>query len=110
MYPPSLPPSLSPPHPPEEHAKAHSLTDASGISLRFCQQCSRLQPLNCFEGSRRSCASSLTKRECVMHGGCVGVGWGGRVECWALWLVADWETAAAAVHLHLPDTAPTPLA
>lgn len=31
--------------------------------MRFCQQCSRLQPLEMFSGDRRSCAASLDKRE-----------------------------------------------
>ena len=57
-------PLLAPPHPPAEtHAKAHSITDASGHVMRFCQQCSKLQPIRMFEGSHRSCAASLDKRE-----------------------------------------------
>ncbi|PRW61318.1 squamosa promoter binding [Chlorella sorokiniana] len=46
----------------ETHAKAHSITDASGRAMRFCQQCSKLQPLKMFEGGHRSCAASLDKR------------------------------------------------
>ncbi|KAI7835892.1 hypothetical protein COHA_010236 [Chlorella ohadii] len=46
----------------EEHGKAHSITDAQGRVMRFCQQCSKLQPLELFMGDRRSCAASLDKR------------------------------------------------
>ena len=33
--------------------------------LRFCQQCSKLQPVEAFEGERRSCVESLDRREWV---------------------------------------------
>ncbi len=55
----------APTHAAEEHGKAHSITDAQGRVMRFCQQCSKLQPLELFMGDRRSCAASLDKRECA---------------------------------------------
>lgn len=53
----------SPLHAAVAHGKAYSITDANGQAMRFCQQCSRLQPLEMFSGDRRSCVASLEKRE-----------------------------------------------
>ncbi|PRW32543.1 squamosa promoter-binding 8 [Chlorella sorokiniana] len=46
----------------ERHARAAVITDASGAALRFCQQCTRLHPLEEFEGAKRSCVASLQRR------------------------------------------------
>ncbi len=42
---------------PEHHAASVIFTD--GITQRFCQKCGQLQPLEAFDGSRRSCAHKL---------------------------------------------------
>lgn len=34
-----------------------------GAQQRFCQQCTRLEPVAAFEGSRRSCRASLARRQ-----------------------------------------------
>ncbi|PRW60887.1 Squamosa promoter-binding 1 [Chlorella sorokiniana] len=47
----------------EEHARAESVPDGRGGLARFCQQCTRLEPLSFFDGQRRSCRSSLAKRQ-----------------------------------------------
>ena len=61
-------------HPPSEaHAKAHSITDTSGRVMRFCQQCSKLQPIRMFEGGHRSCAASLDRREPGHLDGCAAL-------------------------------------
>ena len=48
--------------PAERHARAAVITDASGAALRFCQQCTRLHPVEEFEGPKRSCVASLLRR------------------------------------------------
>ncbi len=35
--------------------------------MRFCHQCSRLQPLSDFTGNQRSCAASLLRRRKVLE-------------------------------------------
>lgn len=52
----------------ERHFQALSITDANGRRHRFCQQCTRLHPISEFEGTKRSCRSSLARRQ---------VGWTG---------------------------------
>lgn len=42
------------------------MPDGHGGLARFCQQCTRLEPLSYFEGTRRSCRSSLAKRQVRM--------------------------------------------
>lgn len=44
IHPPPLAPPPTHPHP-EEHFKAVTITDASGRTLRFCQQCTKLELL-----------------------------------------------------------------
>lgn len=39
------------------------MPDGRGGLARFCQQCTRLEPLSFFDGQRRSCRSSLAKRQ-----------------------------------------------
>ncbi|EFN55613.1 hypothetical protein CHLNCDRAFT_133755 [Chlorella variabilis] len=46
----------------EEHFRALAITDASGHVSRFCQQCTKLEPLSSFDGERRSCRVSLDRR------------------------------------------------
>ncbi|KAL4424639.1 hypothetical protein ABPG77_002257 [Micractinium sp. CCAP 211/92] len=46
----------------EEHAKAASIPDGHGGFVRFCQQCTKLEPVSAFEGTKRSCRISLIKR------------------------------------------------
>lgn len=38
------------------------MPDGRGGWLRFCQQCTKLEPVSAFEGLRRSCEASLQKR------------------------------------------------
>ena len=45
------------------HAKAPTIIDANGRAVRFCQQCSKLHPVEDFKGGFRSCTASLDKRE-----------------------------------------------
>ena len=45
------------------------MTDAAGRQLRFCQQCTRLEPLANFTVGRRSCKASLAKRQARAHRG-----------------------------------------
>jgi DNA polymerase-3 subunit gamma/tau len=45
------------------------VTDSAGRQLRFCQQCTRLEPLANFNGGRRSCKTSLAKRQARAHRG-----------------------------------------
>lgn len=62
---PPLPPLAPTPAtcaPAERHARAAVITDASGAALRFCQQCTRLHPVQEFEGEKRSCVASLQRR------------------------------------------------
>lgn len=64
-----------PPWPPctlchaELHARADVVTDTAGRQLRFCQQCTRLEPLINFNAGRRSCKTSLAKRQARAHRG-----------------------------------------
>jgi len=44
----------------EKHTKAQTVK-FSGQLMRFCQQCSRLDPLEEFDGTRRSCRKSLLR-------------------------------------------------
>lgn len=53
----------------EHHARADVVTDAAGRQLRFCQQCTRLEPLANFTVGRRSCKASLAKRQARAHRG-----------------------------------------
>lgn len=53
----------------EQHARADVVTDAAGRQLRFCQQCTRLEPLLNFSTGRRSCKASLAKRQARAHRG-----------------------------------------
>ena len=53
----------------EHHARADVVTDAAGRQLRFCQQCTRLEPLSNFSLGRRSCKASLAKRQARAHRG-----------------------------------------
>ncbi|PRW32487.1 squamosa promoter-binding 8 [Chlorella sorokiniana] len=53
----------------EQHARADVVTDAAGRQLRFCQQCTRLEPLDNFTVGRRSCKASLAKRQARAHRG-----------------------------------------
>ncbi|PRW20956.1 squamosa promoter-binding 8 [Chlorella sorokiniana] len=46
----------------EAHAKAASVTDARGNALRFCQQCSKLQPVAALKSLQRSCMAAQAKR------------------------------------------------
>lgn len=57
------------PHRAEQHARADVVTDAAGRQLRFCQQCTRLEPLANFTVGRRSCKASLAKRQARAHRG-----------------------------------------
>lgn len=52
----------------EVHAKAPIVRGAHGNLLRFCQQCSKLQPLVEFKGQQRSCMAAQAKRECGWPG------------------------------------------
>ncbi|KAI7846287.1 hypothetical protein COHA_000215 [Chlorella ohadii] len=45
----------------EVHAKAPIVRGAHGNLLRFCQQCSKLQPLVEFKGQQRSCMAAQAK-------------------------------------------------
>lgn len=47
----------------EQHARAEAVPDGSGGLARFCQQCTRLEPLQAFYGRRRSCRASLARRQ-----------------------------------------------
>jgi hypothetical protein len=49
-------------HPAEEHARAETIPSSQGALLRFCQQCTKLEAVSCFEGTKRSCRASLEKR------------------------------------------------
>ncbi|EFN54653.1 hypothetical protein CHLNCDRAFT_135230 [Chlorella variabilis] len=53
----------------ELHARADVVTDTAGRQLRFCQQCTRLEPLINFNAGRRSCKTSLAKRQARAHRG-----------------------------------------
>ena len=53
----------------EQHARADVVTDMAGRQLRFCQQCTRLEPLTNFNAGRRSCKTSLAKRQARAHRG-----------------------------------------
>ncbi|PRW44947.1 squamosa promoter binding -like 5 [Chlorella sorokiniana] len=46
----------------EEHAKADAVPDGQGGLCRFCQQCTKLEPLAAFDGRKHSCRASLLKR------------------------------------------------
>ncbi|KAI3425692.1 hypothetical protein D9Q98_007669 [Chlorella vulgaris] len=46
----------------EEHFRALAITDISGRVTRFCQQCTKLEPLSNFDEERRSCRISLERR------------------------------------------------
>jgi hypothetical protein len=48
--------------PAEEHARAETIPGSQGALLRFCQQCTKLEAVSCFEGTKRSCRASLEKR------------------------------------------------
>ncbi|KAL4457261.1 hypothetical protein ABPG75_012126 [Micractinium tetrahymenae] len=52
----------------EEHFRALAISDASGRLSRFCQQCTKLEALECFDGERRSCRASLERRNLRRHG------------------------------------------
>jgi hypothetical protein len=43
------------------------VTDSAGRLLRFCQQCTRLEPTANFGAGRRSCKASLAKRQARAH-------------------------------------------
>jgi hypothetical protein len=64
--PPRLPPRSTAT---EEHARADAIPDSRGGFLRFCQQCTKLEPLHAFEGTKRSCRTSLAKRHLRRSGG-----------------------------------------
>lgn len=53
--------------PAEHHARADVVTDSAGRLLRFCQQCTRLEPTANFGAGRRSCKASLAKRQARAH-------------------------------------------
>lgn len=55
--------------PSEEHARADSVPDGRGGLMRFCQQCTKLEPVSAFEGLKRSCEASLQKRHLRRSGG-----------------------------------------
>jgi hypothetical protein len=45
------------------------LCEGQGDSLfRFCQQCGKLEPLNCFDSDKRSCRKSLNRRRIASAG------------------------------------------
>ncbi|EFN56984.1 hypothetical protein CHLNCDRAFT_51260 [Chlorella variabilis] len=46
----------------EEHARSEAVPDGRGGLARFCQQCTKLEPVAAFDGRRRSCRTSLAKR------------------------------------------------
>lgn len=52
----------------EDHFRALAITDASGRVTRFCQQCTKLEPVESFDGERRSCRVSLERRNQRRHG------------------------------------------
>lgn len=53
---------LLPPPAAEEHARSEAVPDGRGGLARFCQQCTKLEPVAAFDGRRRSCRTSLAKR------------------------------------------------
>lgn len=53
----------------EEHARADAVPDGRGGFMRFCQQCTKLEPVSAFEGLKRSCEASLQKRHLRRSGG-----------------------------------------
>ncbi|PRW57874.1 squamosa promoter binding [Chlorella sorokiniana] len=52
----------------EEHFRAVTITEPSGRVTRFCQQCTKLEPLKNFDGERRSCRESLVRRNMRRQG------------------------------------------
>ena len=50
----------------ENHSQASVIVDATGAQMRYCQQCAVMHPLVSFQGERRSCIASLSKR-CKRH-------------------------------------------
>lgn len=55
--------------PAEEHARADEIPDGRGGYVRFCQQCTKLEPIAAFDGKKRSCQASLVKRHHRRSGG-----------------------------------------
>ncbi|KAI7840512.1 hypothetical protein COHA_005811 [Chlorella ohadii] len=53
----------------EDHARADEIPDGRGGLVRFCQQCTKLEPISAFDGKKRSCQASLVKRHHRRSGG-----------------------------------------
>ncbi|PRW45559.1 squamosa promoter-binding 3 [Chlorella sorokiniana] len=70
-----------------QHAQADAVPDGRGSLARFCQQCTRLEPLEAFYGRRRSCRASLARRQQRLADGKAAAQAHGRSTA-AAWLAA----------------------